>query len=97
MKLQNYMEIVVADALQQVLANMPHICRCERCRLDMMALALNRLPPKYTVTRSGEVFTKLRMWDTSNQAKILAEVTRAAMRVGEKPSHGPTGKQQRDL
>lgn len=93
MKLKNYMEIVVADALRQVLANMPHVCQCERCRLDMMALALNRLPPKYTVTHSGEVFTKLRMWDAGNQAKILTEVTRAAMQVGEKPSHAAPGKQ----
>lgn len=93
MKLKNYMENAVSDALQHVLATMPQICQCERCRLDIMALALNRLPPKYTITHSGEVFTKLKMWDAGNQAKILAEVTKAAMQVGSKPSHADAGKQ----
>ncbi len=87
MEVKNYMEIVVREALKQVLANMTDVCQCERCRLDMMALALNNLAPRYTVSHTGEVFTKLRMWDADNQVKILAEVTKAAMQVAAKPNH----------
>jgi hypothetical protein len=50
-------------------------------------MALNRLPPQYTITHNGVIFTKLKMWDASNQAIILTEITKAAMLVGEKPSH----------
>lgn len=87
MQLKNYMEIAVSNALEQVLANIPNVCRCDRCKMDMMALALNRLPPRYTVTHSGEVFTRLRMWDTGSQAQILTEVTRAALQVAARPNH----------
>lgn len=87
MLLHNFMESAVSEALQIVLAKMPDICKCERCRLDMMALALNKLPPKYTVTHSGEVFTRLNMWNLGNQAAVLSEVTRAAMVVASHPSH----------
>ncbi|MHB1167249.1 MAG: late competence development ComFB family protein [Carboxydocellales bacterium] len=87
MELKNYMEIAVVDALRHVLATMPQICQCERCKLDIMCMALNRLPPQYTITHNGAVFTKLKMWDVSNQAIILTEITKAAMQVGGKPSH----------
>lgn len=88
MQLHNFMESAVSEALQTVLVQIPGICDCERCRLDIMALALNRLPPKYTVTHSGEVFTRLKMWDVGNQAAVLSEVTRAAMVVAGHPNHG---------
>jgi competence protein ComFB len=87
MEMKNYMETVVKEALKQVLANIPGVCRCDRCQMDMMALALNRLTPSYTVTHTGAIFTKLRMWDPDNQVKILAEVTKAVMQVAERPHH----------
>ncbi|HEX3033259.1 MAG TPA: late competence development ComFB family protein [Bacillota bacterium] len=87
MQLRNFMESAVSQALKTVLEQMPDICQCERCRLDIMALALNKLPPKYTLTHSGEVFTRLNMWDVGNQAAVLSEVTRAAMIVSGHPNH----------
>jgi len=44
--LKNYMEDIVAHKLD-LLSNEIEICDCGRCRMDIMAYVLNKLPPKY--------------------------------------------------
>jgi competence protein ComFB len=36
-----------------MLRNYHNICKCNRCQLDMIAYALNKLPPKYIVSERG--------------------------------------------
>ena len=52
------MEDVVALLLDELIKD-KDICKCEHCRLDMMAIALNKLPPKYIVTRKVSYMQKL--------------------------------------
>lgn len=56
METKNYMEIVVENELENVLKTYPDACKCRKCRNDIMAIALNRLPPKYYNTNSGYMF-----------------------------------------
>ncbi len=38
--------------IEKVLSESPDYCSCHRCRLDVLALALNTLPPHYYVIPS---------------------------------------------
>jgi len=58
-KLKNFMEDVVNKKIDSLL-NIMNICTCEKCRLDIMAIALNDLPAKYVVTEAGELYTKVK-------------------------------------
>lgn len=45
MALYNVMEEIVRDVLMQYKDKMQLTCQCERCFTDIMAIALNELPP----------------------------------------------------
>ncbi len=66
--LKNYMEEIVEEKLQDILSKYKDVCKCEKCVLDVKALALNHLPTRYGVTEKGKVFAKLDAMD--NQLKI---------------------------
>lgn len=87
MELHNYIEKVVREVLDDILARKNDICKCEKCRLDMMAIALNNLPPQYYVSDKGEVFSKLMSTYADMRTKVLTEVTKAVMQVEKQPSH----------
>ena len=86
-ELKNYMEIVVQQALQDYLHTNSITCACELCQADIMALALNRLPPRYFVSLRGEIMTQWESRALPDQARVMADIVRAAQQVGETPSH----------
>jgi len=45
--LVNVMEDFVFDAIDAVMPNHPEMCKCQDCMLDVAAIALNSLPPRY--------------------------------------------------
>ncbi|MDR1665217.1 MAG: late competence development ComFB family protein [Clostridiales bacterium] len=85
-KMKNYMEDCVADIMPSVLAEM-NVCRCERCRMDIMAYVLNKLPPKYVVTRKGHLYTKLAAIASQFDVDIITAITQAATIVSSRPRH----------
>ncbi len=62
-------------------------CHCEQCRMDIAALALNKLPAKYVVTDRGDTFVRADMLDLQNYFDILTVVLAAIKLVAQKPSH----------
>jgi len=86
-ELKNHTEIVVQQALQTYLRNNTLSCSCERCQADIMALALNRLPAHYYVSSRGEIMTQWKSQALHDQARIMADVVRAAQQVSATPSH----------
>ena len=58
-----------------------------QCRNDVIAYALNHMPPRYVVNVSGSVMVKLESWRQQGLTDVRAALTRAAMLVGEKPRH----------
>lgn len=52
--LENLQEEVVLTTLKRQLAGpleLPDLCRCHTCYVDMVALALNAVPPRYVADR----------------------------------------------
>jgi competence protein ComFB len=86
-ELKNYTETVVYQALQEYIQKNPISCTCERCQADIMAMALNRLPPKYYVSLKGEILTQWESIALPDRVRVMADVVRAAQQVSSSPSH----------
>ena len=87
MLLHNYMEDIVKQVLDDLLVDKKDICQCQRCKLDIIALALNRLPGKYVVTDKGRMYTKLKEQEIQFRTDVIRELIKAIALVGKKPLH----------
>lgn len=84
---KNYMEEVVDSTLEEILSRRDDVCKCDRCKLDIKALALNHLPPKYVVTDKGYVYTKVNELESQFKADVTVAVTNAMKVVRKNPRH----------
>ncbi|MCM8826210.1 MAG: late competence development ComFB family protein [Candidatus Omnitrophica bacterium] len=87
MELHNYMEEVVKECLDEGLSSREDVCKCDRCKLDMLAWALNRLSPRYIVTNEGRVYTKLQEINIQSRVDVIREVTKAIEHIKNNPRH----------
>ena len=85
-KVTNCMEIYVKECLDKLLENNKG-CKCEKCRNDMMAIALNNLKPYYVTTHLGEVISKIKNMEQQNEANVVVEVMKAINKVQKSPKH----------
>jgi competence protein ComFB len=86
-KVINVVESMVWDAMDSVLEQKPGICRCEKCRADIAAYALNQLNPHYAASKLGEVLVKTGSLDRDMNVAILVALTEAMEKVGANPRH----------
>lgn len=92
MKVKNYMESLVWTQLEQVLdVYREPVCRCDRCKNDIAALALNFLPPRYVATDRGETFTKIKSLETQFAVDVIRAISMAVVIVTRQPRHTPEG------
>ncbi|HWR43646.1 late competence development ComFB family protein [Sporomusa sp.] len=89
MQLKNFMEDLVWQRLDEVLAGHRNVCKCEKCRYDVVALALNFLPPRYVVTSQGETFTRVKSLEQQFNVDILTAISHAVQIVSSRPHHEP--------
>ena len=82
----NYMEKWVAECLDKFLKDSKG-CKCDKCRKDMFALALNNLKPYYVATERGRVMAKLANTENQFETDIIIQVTKAIHIVQENPHH----------
>ncbi|HYE12102.1 MAG TPA: late competence development ComFB family protein [Patescibacteria group bacterium] len=85
-KLKNFMEEVVNKKIDSLL-NIMNICRCEKCRMDIMAIALNDIPAKYVVTETGELYSKVRELEQQFEVDVETAIVKAALFVSKNPKH----------
>ena len=86
LKLRNTMEDVVNKNIDSIL-NIMNICKCEKCRMDIMAISLNDLPAKYVVTETGELYTKVRELEQQFEVNVETAIIKAAIFVTKNPQH----------
>lgn len=84
---RNYMEQVVAEKLNELLEGRTDICTCAQCKTEMIAYALNHLPPKYVSSSKGEVFNKIEGMDPQHVADISKILVNAVKVVSANPRH----------
>jgi competence protein ComFB len=62
----------------------PDVCWCSLCEVDILALALNQLPPRYCHERNFGCTATLKLGDDVRHA-----VARAVQKVSRRPKHRP--------
>ncbi len=85
---KNRMEKIIKDEIERFLKDRDDICKCEQCRADMYAYALNHLPPKYVVSDRGDIHFKTDIMSVQMQADITRVVLEAIEVVSKRPRHG---------
>jgi len=82
----NCKELMVRECVENLLKN-SNGCKCEKCKTDIIALALNNLKPCYVTTKLGEVMTKIKSTEQQEETNIIVEVTKAINIVQKNPQH----------
>jgi competence protein ComFB len=89
--MRNVVEEVVARQYSELVTSVPHACRCDVCREDVLVFALNRLHPHYVATLKGEVLSQLEMTADQGRADVAVAIldgirhVKAAPRCGRAP------------
>lgn len=87
--LENLQEDQVLSTLKRQLAESggrPGLCICNKCYVDMVALALNALPPRYVADRFNKFGDSLT--DEANAKEQVEGAVRLAInRVSGRPHH----------
>lgn len=87
MRMHNYMEEVVQDELELLLADKDDLCKCQKCRYDIMVWALNRLPAQYVITDRGRLYTRLSEQEAQFKVDVVKVLTKAIQHVARNPQH----------
>ena len=84
---KNLIEDFVLQNLDTVMA-VEGGCTCDACKSDVVAYALNHLPPHYVATRQGRLMVKLQSYEMQSRADVIAAISEAAVMVSKMPRHG---------
>lgn len=82
----NIMQLLVERGVDKYMA-LFGLCCCDQCRKDVMALALNDLPPKYVVMPQSEISPRLTVYEGRFNTAVTAQTLRACKEVLEHPRH----------
>ncbi|MBR0280597.1 MAG: late competence development ComFB family protein [Oscillibacter sp.] len=64
------------------------MCTCNRCRVDVTALALSNLPAKYVAMQNRDILPLLSMYEEKYSAAVTVQVMSACRMVMNRPHHG---------
>ena len=85
-QLRNYTEDAVREYVNKWYKE-SDACQCEGCRLDVMAIMLNSLKPKYVVTDTGALYAQMDDFDPQHRIDFMTEMTQAIKIVSSRPRH----------
>ena len=85
--LTNYMEDAVRLVLEEMLQNEAYQGKTidDGIKMDAMAYALNRLPPKYVASKRGHIYTRVQELRQQFKTDIVVELTKALRLVLSNP------------
>lgn len=84
----NVLEGAVRTALDEMIANGTYEgCTCDQCKNDVMALTLNRLKPRYSVSQTGEAHIQAELKTDHIMIDILRELNGAMQQVKHRQHH----------
>ena len=82
----NIMEILV-ERKAETYMELFGLCCCDRCKMDVQALALTELPAKYVVMGKRELPLRLSLYEGRMNTAITAQILRACKVVLAEPRH----------
>lgn len=85
MQVHNLMEDIVKHCLKEIQHSHPDLKDCSNHTLsDIIAIVLNKLPPKYVSTHKGEIFAKTQL-KAQVESDVYRELSYAIDKVLNKP------------
>ena len=85
---RNALEEAVRSVYDSLRSTNPSFCGCQRCRDDVMTLALNQARPRYVVGDPlGAAVTRVSIEHRQEQVELSVIVLDAMRRVAETPHH----------
>ena len=88
---QKYIFVNVAEEIVRskvpAIMEESNMCTCERCTNDVVALALNKIPPRYVVTRKGKLYARINACLPQYQADLLEAIVNACNTVKTNTRH----------
>lgn len=84
----NVIQTLVEDKVDKYMEHF-HMCTCDRCRTDVVALTLTSLPAKYIVVPEAEGVPMLSIYEGRYNAAVTAQLMSACQKVSEHPRHTP--------
>ena len=85
-RLRNYTEEAVTLYVDRWFQQ-ADVCHCDTCRMDVMAIMLNNLKPKYVVTDTGALYAQLDDFDPQYKIDFMTIMSQASMIVKNSPRH----------
>ena len=87
MQLINFMEEAVKHSLEELLKEPVYLSLRvdEKAKLDIIAYALNHLPPRYVVTEKGHLYTRVNELKQQFKTDIVVELSKAISHVKANP------------
>lgn len=82
--LVNIMEYLVIDKLDEAYEKFNNCCKCDKCRQDAAALALNRLKPKYMVVEERKIPIYIAK---NNTPEVTSAIVQSILWVKSHPKH----------
>lgn len=87
LKLYNALETVIREILEDRIDSFDLECKCNRCQLDVLALALNRTLPKYVVKDVGVPYIKAQYMSDQERVNIIRILTEVVQIVNKQRHH----------
>jgi competence protein ComFB len=83
----NAMETVVAQLFGEFKKTYELKCECATCQDDIMAIALNRLPSRYTSSEKGHLYVKGEYTNQQLKSDVMRELMEASTFVEHHQHH----------
>ncbi len=83
---KNILEDLVTYKLDELM-QAADMCSCDRCRADVLAFALNKLPSRYVSSNNGDIYARFQSLDFQMQANITTAILNAIEVVKKTPHH----------
>ena len=83
---KNLLEDIIDYKLDEMMET-ANICKCDYCRADVWAYALNNMEPKYVVSLEGDVHTRYAILSDQIKSDVAFAIVKAIGIVANNPHH----------
>lgn len=80
--LVNLVEYAIKSKLEDALSKF-QCCKCDKCKMDVIAITLNNMPSKYIVVEEAEIEKQMLRY----QGNVVPAIIKAIIEVKAKPRH----------
>ncbi|WP_407638518.1 late competence development ComFB family protein [Bacillus alveayuensis] len=81
----NAMEKIMKDLLDEYLDRFQMRCTCEKCKTDLLALVLNKVPPYYVTDQNKIPYIKAKFADKQELTSLIVKLAECAKIISERP------------